>query len=220
MKLANRIISLIESSTFDSIEKIQLPCQERYCFSTQLACSIFGTLYLVGVQISFNHSRREILNLFWLAFTRGQTIKLSFVSRNEEVHQQPRNGLGPFPIGGTKSFVCSYYTVVHWSIMGIQEILIHVSNLNFLTILKHSNFCLHSLRATKYAIFSMIISPVWENFPSVICPGRIQIKIWLHFLHNIDRLSKKNSRPYLWTMCCRTSPVRCIGKYNTFREIY
>ena len=109
----------IEPSTFDSIEKIQLPCWERYCFSTQLACYKFGTLYLVGVQISFHQSRREILNLFWLALTRGQTTKLWFVSRNDEVHQQSRNRLVPFPIGGTKSFATSYYTVVHWSIMGI-----------------------------------------------------------------------------------------------------
>ena len=92
---------------------------------------------------------------------------LSLVSRNDEVHQQSRNGFGPFPIGGTKSFATSYYTVVHWSIMGIKEIFIHVPNLNFLTILKHSNFCLHSLHATKYAIFYMIISQLWENFPSV-----------------------------------------------------
>ena len=43
---------------------------------------------------------------------------LSFVSRNDEVHQQSRNGRGPFPIGGTKSFATLYYTVVHWSRTG------------------------------------------------------------------------------------------------------
>ncbi len=57
-----------------ALKKIQLPCRWRHCFSRQLACSISGNLYLMGVQTSFNQSRREILNLSWLAFTMGQTI--------------------------------------------------------------------------------------------------------------------------------------------------
>ena len=57
-----------------ALKNIQLPCRLRHSFSRQLAFSIFGTLYLVGVQTSFNQSRREILNLFWLASTRAKTI--------------------------------------------------------------------------------------------------------------------------------------------------
>ena len=44
---------------------------------------------------------------------------MPFVSRNDDVDQQSRNGLGPFPIVGTKSFATSNYTVAHWSNIGI-----------------------------------------------------------------------------------------------------
>ena len=107
---------IIEPSTFDSIEKNPTSLQVEALFFNTV--NLFH-IHLIGVQISLNQSGREILNLFWLAFTRAKLSMMSFVSRNEEVDQQSRNGPGPFPIGGTKSFATSYYTVVCWSIRGI-----------------------------------------------------------------------------------------------------